>query len=265
MKILLVNILAPIACILIGYIIGSANISIPVGKLLFKQDPREYGSHNVGATNCGRLWGKKWFWLIFLFDTLKTIAPLYLCWSLLTYVPIHHGHGLMPDAYNMYIGNVDGFAIKWPVYWLACLGALLGNVFPLFLKFKGGKAASTYLGLTFTTSWGLTSTGVITYLICIFKTKYVSFSSIICGIENAIASWVWAILLMCKVIPAKMYWFILWGPMFYCNYVFAIVMTIIVIVMVFRHHENIARIKAGTERKVHWVDQILHRKNKVEN
>ena len=265
MKILLVNILAPIGCILLGYIIGSANISIPIGKLIFKQDPRDYGSHNVGATNCGRLWGKKWFWLIFLFDTLKTIVPLYICWALLTYVPIHHGHGLMTTAKNMYTGNLDGIAIKWPVYWLACLGALLGNIFPLFLKFKGGKAASTYLGLTFTTSWALTLVAGATYIPLIIKSKYVSFSSMICGAVLALASWVWAILLMLKVVPAGMYWFILWGPMFYCNFVFASVMTIIVIVMILRHHENIARLRAGTERKVAWVDKMFHRENKVEN
>ena len=265
MKILLVNILASIGCIIVGYIIGSANISIPIGKLIFKQDPRDYGSHNVGATNCGRLWGKKWFWLIFLFDTLKTIIPLYICWALLTYVPIHNGHGLITTANNMYIGNVDGFAIKWPVYWLACLGALLGNIFPLFLHFKGGKAASTYLGLTFTTSWALTLVAGATYIPLIIKSKYVSFSSMICGAVLAMASWVWAILLMLKVIPPEMYWFILWGPMFYCNFVFASVMTIIVIVMIVRHHENIARLRAGTERKVAWVDKLFHRENKVEN
>ena len=53
-----VNILVPIICLLIGYLMGSANISIPLGKMVFKQDPREFGSHNPGATNCGRLWGK---------------------------------------------------------------------------------------------------------------------------------------------------------------------------------------------------------------
>ena len=46
-----VNILVALICIILGYVLGSANISIPLGKALFKQDPRDYGSHNCGATN----------------------------------------------------------------------------------------------------------------------------------------------------------------------------------------------------------------------
>ena len=83
----------------------------------------------------------------------------------------------------------------------------------------------------------------------------------ICGICNVIVTWVWAILLMLKVIPTNLICMLNWAPILYCNYVYAIVMTILVAVMIFRHHENIGRIKAGTERKVHWMD----RKKKVEN
>ena len=260
---ILVNILVAIACVLLGYLMGSANISIPLGKLIFKQDPREYGSHNCGATNCGRLWGKKWFFIIFFFDVFKTISPLYICWAILTFVPFHQSHGLIPTAYEMYAQDISNYIIQWPVYWMACLGALLGNTLPLFTGFRGGKAVSTYIGLTITTSWTFCLTGAAAFFGSLFKNRYVSLSSIICGIENVIVTWVWAILLMLKVIPASWPWFcfVNYGPMLYCNYVYAIVMTIMVIVMIFRHHENIARIKAGTERKVHWMD----RKNKVEN
>ena len=54
---------------------------------------------------------------------------------------------------------------------------------------------------------------------------------------------------------------VLWGPMFYLNYVYAIVMTIIVAIMIARHHENIGRLRAGNERKIGW----LKSKEKVEN
>ena len=86
-----INILVAFICLIIGYVLGSANISIPIGKLLFKQDPRDYGSHNCGATNCGRIWGKKYFFIVFFFDVFKTIAPLYLCWAILTFVPLNNG------------------------------------------------------------------------------------------------------------------------------------------------------------------------------
>ena len=261
---ILVNILVAIACAIIGYLLGSANISIPLGKMIFKQDPRDYGSHNCGATNCGRLWGKKYFFIVFFFDVFKTIASLYICWAVLTFIPMDGGNrALMPNVYDMYRGGdvIANYIIKWPVYWMACLGALMGNIFPLFIGFKGGKAASTYLGLTITTSWTLSILGVVTYFSTLFKSRYVSLSSIVCGTCNVIFCWVWAILLMLKVIPTNLICMLNWAPLLYTNYVFAIVMTIMVAVMIYRHHENIARIKAGTERKVHWMD----RKKQVEN
>ena len=258
---ILVNILVAIACVVLGYLMGSANISIPLGKMIFKQDPRNYGSHNCGATNCGRLWGKKYFFIVFFFDVFKTVSSLYIAWAILTFIPMDNGHALMPQVYDMHKGLVDGYMIQWPIYWLTCIGALLGNIFPLFTGFRGGKAASTYLGITITTTWTLSCLGVFTYFITLFKTRYVSLSSIVCGICNAIFAWTWAILLMLKVIPDNFICFINWAPLLYSNYVFAIVMTILVAVMVARHHENIGRIKAGTERKVHWMD----RKKQVEN
>ena len=262
---ILVNILVALACLLIGYIFGSANISIPIGKMLFNQDPRELGSHNCGATNCGRLWGKKFFFIVFFFDVIKTIGSLYLCWAILTFVPLNNGTPLLPTAWQMYCGgDLSAYVIQWPIYWLACLGATLGNVFPLFTRFKGGKAASTYIGLTFTSSWAFGIVGAISYFSVLIKTRYVSLSSIICGIVNVIVTWVWAILILLKVFPTDNIYplfFINWGPMLYMNYVYAIVMTIIVAIMIYRHHENIGRLKAGTERKIKWMD----RKKAVEN
>ena len=259
---ILVNILVAIACALIGYILGSANISIPLGKMIFNQDPRELGSHNCGATNCGRLWGKKYFFIVFFFDVFKTIASLYACWAILTFVPMNNGTPLLPSAAEMYTSaDLSKYLIQWPVYWLACLGATMGNVFPLFTNFRGGKAASTYIGLMFTTSWAYGILGAITYLATLYKWRYVSLSSILTGIVSAITSWVWAILLMLHIIPDNSFWIILWGPMLFVNYVYAIVNTVIVAVMIARHHENIGRIIAGNERRIKWMD----RKNKVEN
>ena len=250
-----INILVAFICLIIGYVLGSANISIPIGKLIFKQDPRDYGSHNCGATNCGRIWGRKYFFIVFFFDVFKTLAPLYLCWAILTYVPLYNGTTIMPTAYEMYASDISSYVIQWPVYWMAALGATFGNVFPLFTGFRGGKAASTYIGLTVTTSWGFGVIGAITYFGTLLKTHYVSLSSIICGSINALVSWVWAILLICKVLPADniyLVFIIQWGSMFYCNYVYAIVMTIMVAIMIARHSSNIARLRAGTERKFNW-------------
>jgi len=257
---ILLNILIAIACLVIGYLFGSANISIPIGKMFFKQDPRDYGSHNCGATNCGRLWGKKYFFIVFFFDVLKTIAPLYICWAILTFVPFN-GTTLLPTAYEMHTGDISSYMIQWPVYWLAAFGGMLGSIFPLFTGFRGGKAVSAMIGLTITTSWGFFITGAFAFFGTLFKSKYVSLSSIVTGIENVIVTWIWAILLWLRVIPDNMMFLLQYGPMLYCNYVYAILITVEVIIMIIRHHENIDRLRKGNERKVGWIKS----KEKVEN
>ena len=258
---ILINILVALACLIIGYLIGSTNISIRLGKWKFNQDPRDYGSHNPGATNCGRLWGKKYFVIVFIYDSLKTIAPLYICWAILTFVPFNNGLPLLPSAADMYNGLNTDYMIQWPVYWTAALGAMFGGVFPLFLGFKGGKAASSMVGITLTTSWLFAIFCAISYYIVLRKSRFVSLSSIISSVINAIVAWTWAILLLCNVIPHN-YWqfFVNWGPMLYCNYVYAILMSIISVVLIIRHRTNIGRIKAGTEREITWMKS----KKKVE-
>ena len=70
-----------------------------------------------------------------------------------------------------------------------------------------------------------------------------------------VVSWIWAILLACKVLPADNIYLVFivnWGSMLYCNYVYAIVMTIMVAIMIIRHSSNIARLRAGNERKFNW-------------
>ena len=250
-----VNILVPIICLLIGYVMGSANISIPLGKMVFKQDPRQFGSHNPGATNCGRLWGKKYFLIVFFFDVFKTISPLYICWAILRFVPFNNGLPLLPSASAMYAGEVSDYMIQWPVYWVASLGAMFGGIYPCFIGFKGGKAASCMVGITLTTSWAFGIIGALSYFIVLKKSKYVSLASIITSWLNALVTWIWAILLLTNVIPHDWRQFIInFGPMLYCSYVYAILMTIIAAVLTIRHRTNIGRIKAGTERKITWMD-----------
>ena len=73
MDIILYNIGAIIISLLIGYLTGSIPNSIWIGKVFFHKDPRDYGSGNAGATNAGRVFGKKIGFLIIILDSLKMI------------------------------------------------------------------------------------------------------------------------------------------------------------------------------------------------
>ena len=141
-----------IACV-IGYIIGSLNFSIIIGKLFYKTDVREHGSKNAGATNTLRTLGSKAALFVFLLDTLKAVIAFFIV-KLLSF------------------GN--------PVSsYLAAASASLGHNYPIFFGFKGGKGVTVSLGALFCYN---PIAGVLALLVAIvlfITTKYVSLGSII--------------------------------------------------------------------------------------
>ncbi len=264
MNILLINILVALFTIIIGYFFGSIPTAVWVGKIFFHQDPRNLGSHNAGGTNAGRLWGKKVGFCVILLDMIKTIAPLYICWAIYTFAKFDYAgitgagftsgyHPLIADVKTFYTSANELYAIQWPIYWLAPLAVMIGHCWPMFANFKGGKAASNFMGITVMSSWMLGFLPGFFYLGVLKWKKYVSLSAILQGIFVTVITWVWALLVMFKVIPNDIAWLPMYGPSLNPNWVYATVVTIMAIVMIARHHENIARLRAGTERKIKWM------------
>ena len=265
MNILLLNILLVVICLAIGYLFGSIPTAVWVGKIFFHQDPRDYGSHNSGGTNAGRLWGKKVGFLVIMLDMIKTVAPVYAIWAILTFVNFDYSgikgsgifdsgmHPLLADVKTFYTSLNSFYAVQWPVYWIVPVGVMIGHCWPMFAGFKGGKAASQFMGITVMTSWMLGFLPGFFYLGTLKWKKMVSFSAICQAGFVSIITWVWAILVMTKVIPGDLVWLPMYGPCLNPNWVYATVVTFLGAVMVARHHENIKRIMAGTERKISWM------------
>lgn len=264
MNILLINILVALFCLIIGYFFGSIPTAVWVGKIFFHQDPRDYGSHNSGGTNAGRLWGKKVGFLVIMLDMIKTIAPVYAIWAILTFAKFDYSgikdagwikgmYPLMADVKTFYTSLNGNFAIQWPVYWITAIGVMIGHCWPMFAGFKGGKAASQFMGITVMTSWMLGFLPGFFYLINLKIKKMVSFAAICQAVIVSTLTWIWAILVMTKVIPGDLVWLPMYGPCLNPNWVYATVVTILGAVMVARHHENIKRIANGTERKITWM------------
>jgi len=115
--------------VIVAYLAGSIPFALLIG-LAHGTDIREHGSGNVGATNCGRVLGKPWFFVCFALDVLKGALPvLGAGWAM---------------------GVLGEFAVapiaQWK--WLAVAAAApLGHVFPVWLKFKGGKGVATGFGV----------------------------------------------------------------------------------------------------------------------
>ena len=135
---------------IISYLMGSIPFGLILTKVFLKKDIREIGSGNIGATNALRTGNKLIGYSTLIFDVLKAVIPV-------LYVKIN-----FPDA----------------VY-ISALFAFIGHVFPVWLKFKGGKGVATYVGILFSLNiiYGLVFG--ICWLIIFLISKYSSLASLI--------------------------------------------------------------------------------------
>ena len=181
---------------IISYLMGSIPFGLILTRIFLKKDIREIGSGNIGATNALRTGNKLIGYSTLILDVLKAVIPV-------LYVKIN-----FPDA----------------VY-ISALFAFIGHVFPVWLKFKGGKGVATYVGILFSLNiiYGLVF-GVC-WLIIFFISKYSSLASLIGSLS----------------IPV--YILILEGLE---NVFFYVIMFILIF---FTHRENIKRLKNKEETK----------------
>jgi acyl phosphate:glycerol-3-phosphate acyltransferase len=203
--------------IIASYLVGA----IPFGLLIAKMhgiDIRKVGSGNIGATNVSRALGKKWGYLCFVFDTIKGLAPMLAAMVIL--------------PTELTITKI------W--LWLAVgAAAILGHVFPVYLKFKGGKGVATSLGVVLGLWPFYTVAGVITFAIwgIVVKTsRYISLGSIVGAV-------IFPLLLAGAICVIPEWRFAALWPLLAA----AVALGAILII---RHKDNIKRLLAGTENKI---------------
>jgi glycerol-3-phosphate acyltransferase PlsY len=207
-----------IGLISFAYLMGSISFAYLVGR--WKGiDLREHGSKNVGATNAGRVLGRRFFLIVFLLDVLKGFLPTLLAGQILFQSGVSR-------QVSFLLWLVVGFA------------AIAGHNWPCWLKFKGGKGVSTSLGVVLAIYPYYTFPGLIamaTWIVLVKISGYVSLGSVIAAAVFAIG---YFILILC--LPT---WTIRdqW-PML----AFAALMSGLLIL---RHASNIRRLREGTENK----------------
>ena len=187
---------------IIAYLIGSIPSALLVGKIGFDLDIREHGSGNMCATNTFRVLGMKAGAIVTISDILKGTIATILPWLLFG-----------SDVYPLAIG----------------LFAVLGHTYPLFANFKGGKAVATSSGIFLGVSPLLFIAMIVTFLITLYFSKYVSLSSMITGILSIIVT------------------------IFLKDISLIIIVSAVTIFIFYRHKENIKRIKNKTEPKITWM------------
>jgi acyl phosphate:glycerol-3-phosphate acyltransferase len=201
-----------------AYLLGSVPFG-PIIARLHGKDLRKIGSGNIGATNLARACGRKWGYICFGLDVLKGLVPM---------VAVSQSSILNHQS-----------AIGFVLWLMVGLAAILGHVFPLYLKFKGGKGVSTSLGVALGLWPYFTFCGVIALLVwvaAVLKWRYVSLASI-CGAV------VFPIVFVSEILAIPSWHSAALWPLI----VAAAVIPVLVIV---RHRENIKRLLAGTESKI---------------
>jgi acyl phosphate:glycerol-3-phosphate acyltransferase len=182
----------------LGYLLGS----IPFGLILTRAaglgDIRQIGSGNIGATNVLRTGHRGIAAGTFLLDAAKGAAAVLIA--------------------DHYFGQAPAM--------LAGLGAFLGHVFPVWLKFSGGKGVSTYLGVLLAIAWQAAVVFAVVWLAVAGLTRISSFAAIVATVAAPIAAYAWG------------------------HTEFAAIAALMSLIILIKHHGNIRRLLAGEEPKI---------------
>lgn len=196
-----------------GYLLGSINFAIIITKIYTGNDIRDSGSGNAGFTNVLRTVGKLPSILTLLGDFLKGVASVLL------------GFGIAS------LLTTDSQLIRFGGY-LATVGAILGHMFPLYYRFKGGKGILVTAGTLILLDPRTLLVILAVFLIVVAFTKIVSISSICAAVAFPITT------ITLRIFEHGHY--ILWD---------AILSISVAVVIIYMHKENIRRILNGTEKK----------------
>jgi len=187
----------PVAFV-IGYLLGSIPFGLILTRLAGTQDLRSVGSGNIGATNVLRTGRKGLAAATLLLDALKGTAAVVIS-----------GYIAGPNAAM-----------------LAGLGAFLGHLFPVWLKFKGGKGVAVYIGILLGLFWPGALFFCLMWLATAFTTRYSSLSALVAAF----------------VTPLFLWWF--------GHLALASLCAVLTLLLFYMHRENIKRLQSGTESRI---------------
>ena len=179
-----------------SYLLGSIPFGLILTKIFLKKDIREIGSGNIGTTNVLRTGKKSLAIATLILDLLKGSLSIILTFT--------------------YFENLISYSA------LICF---IGHIFPVWLKFKGGKGVATYLGVILALSYKFFLIFGITWLVLSFLFRYASLSSIVSSLIVFVYSY------------------------FFINN-FSLILFIFFIIIIYTHRENIVRLKNSEESKI---------------
>ncbi|MCL1823768.1 MAG: glycerol-3-phosphate 1-O-acyltransferase PlsY [Oscillospiraceae bacterium] len=219
--------------IIAPYLICSINPAIIITKIKSGEDIRTLGSGGAGLTNTLRTQGKTAAALVLLFDVLKGIISVLAVWGLykLFWVQIAQPFSsfFRPALFGIFAYRHVSFFL-----WLAALSSVLGHCFPVYYKFKGGKAVLVTVATGLVINWLAALTALLVFIIIVAVTKYVSLGSIIAAAAYPVCVWFTEA-------------FIWKNSTVFTGVFFSAVIAVILILM---HRKNIKRLLNGSENKM---------------
>jgi len=205
-----------VSAVILGYLLGSIPFGVIITKYKAKVDVRNYGSGKMGTTNVLRMAGRKAGVLVAGLDISKGVLAVVFA-------------GLIMGSDVLMVGNFPLTATLIQV--MAALASVTGHIWPVFLKFRGGRGVATFIGGMAALCPPAALFGGEVLIIGAGLTKYMSLGSI----AGAVA--IYSILLPLTIMDGF--------PIWYLTY--ALIGTIIILVM---HRDNISRLLAGKERRL---------------
>jgi glycerol-3-phosphate acyltransferase PlsY len=206
----------PVALVVGAYLIGSIPFSFLIVKLFAGKDVREHGSRNVGATNVARTAGKLPGVLALLCDIGKGWAAVAIARWLVARPEWPFPAGTLPwQSREMWIA-------------LAGLIAVLAHMFPVWLKFHGGKGVATATGVYLALDPRVVAAALIVFAIVLLLFRYVSLASIVTAAS---------VPLLFRFLADSPFWRI-------------VISIAIAFAIILKHHSNISRLVQGTERRM---------------
>ena len=202
----------------IAYLLGSLNFSIILSEVVKKKDTRDSGSGNAGATNMLRTYGKKAAVGTMIGDILKVALGIIIAFAILD-VPMKYIFSNPADA-----AEIQRVMLYKEFAGLFCV---LGHIFPLYFKFKGGKGVAACTGMVIIVDWRIALILFVIFIGVILISKWISLGSIVIAL----------------LYPVLIF-------AFYKNFILAAVALLFTAIVIVAHRENIKRLAKGTENKI---------------
>jgi glycerol-3-phosphate acyltransferase PlsY len=198
-----------VATFLLAYLLGSVPFGLVLTKLFGLGDIRKIGSGNIGATNVLRTGRKDLAALTLLLDGGKGALAVLLAGR------------FGPD-----------------LALIAALGAFLGHLFPVWLRFKGGKGVATFLGILLGIAWPVGVLACLTWLVTALLFRYSSLAALVAAALAPVYAW-----LLATFVSPKVLWLGV-SPQI------SELASLLAILVIVKHHQNIRRLLSGEEPKI---------------